>query len=200
MVLKSTFEEDLNKEQKLQSLLDHYYSKYLRNYNFRRVNDLQQQREGVDLILVNKTTNEEFIVDEKAQLDYVNDDLPTFAFELSYYKKGKLKSGWLSDSNKRTHFYSLVTAIYQDEPDKFTSCKITFVNRKKLLQLLEERNLSFQEFLNKQLPHGKSVIEQFHHRKEGYLYSSISNKAEKPLNLILKLDFLIEHGVAKRLV
>ena len=48
--------------------------------------------------------------------------------------------------------------------------------------------------------HGKMELEELHPKKEGYLFFSTQNKAEKPINLILKLEFLDKIGVAKRLV
>ena len=199
MNLKSNFKKDLEKEQRLQILLDCYYKTHLHNYTFHRESDLKKQLKGIDLVLTHRNTNISYNVDEKAQLDYINDDLPTFAFEISYFKSDKIRMGWLFDTKKETHFYSLVTAIYEDEPNKFTSCKITFVNRKKLLQFLSEKGIKENTFHHSDLVHGKKIIPQLHHRKQGYLYLSSNNKVEKPLNLILKLDFLIEVGIAKRL-
>jgi len=43
-------------------------------------------------------------------------------------------------------------------------------------------------------------IEELDSSKEGYLYFSTQNKVEKPVNLILKLDFLIENGVASVMI
>ncbi|MFC4095769.1 hypothetical protein [Euzebyella saccharophila] len=199
MNLKSNFKEDLQKEQRLQILLDCYYKTYLQNYSFQRESDLKKQLKGIDLVLTQRNTNISYNVDEKAQLDYINDDLPTFAFEINYFKNDKIRMGWLFDTKKETHFYSLVTAIYEDEPNKFTSCKITFVNRNKLLHFLSDKGIDQNTFYHSDLVHGKKIIPQLHHRKQGYLYLSSNNKAEKPLNLILKLDFLVEMGIAKRL-
>ncbi|MGS0525780.1 hypothetical protein ACU8V7_11870 [Zobellia nedashkovskayae] len=118
-------------------------------------------------------------------------------------KKGILKEGWLFDISKKTEFYALITSIYADDPNTFTSCKITLVNRQKLLDLLMERSITLSALkkyiLPEQRTHGKIKIDELHHRREGYLFASTKNKAEKPLNLILKLDFLEESGVAKRL-
>ncbi len=159
---------------------------------------------GIDLVFTHKVSRETFFVDEKAQLDYINEELPTFAFELIYHKQGANKKGWLFDQTKKTNFYALVTAIYTDEPDMFTSCKITFVNREKLISFLGSRSISQKSLesiiaLNEE-KHSKLELETLHPKKEGYLYFSKQNKAEKPVNLILKLDFLIENGVAKRFV
>jgi hypothetical protein len=202
--LKSNFHSDLSKEKQLTPLLDFYYEKHLNQYTFRRVSNLKQQRQGIDLILEHKTSKNLFYVDEKAQLDYVNESLPTFAFELFYDKSGRQKQGWLFDGSKKTHFYALVTSIYSDEEKMFTSCNITFVNREKLIGHLSGFGLT-KEYLTKVAhdnkdTHGKLVLEKLHPKKEGYLFFSSSNKAEKPINLILRLEFLCTIGVAKRLV
>jgi len=202
--LKSTFKSDLEKEQHLSILLDGYYKKHLKAYDFERISDFKEQITGVDLIFTNKTSGKRFYIDEKAQLDYINEELPTFAFELQYHKNSKSKKGWLFDAGKKTHFYSLITAIYSDEPKKFTSCKITFVNRERLVAFLESRNIDEKELeiciAEHSKKQGKLTIDQLNDRKEGYLYFSSNNKVEKPVNLILKLHFLEQNGVAKRLI
>lgn len=204
MKLKSNFKSDLRKEQQLSVLLDSIYSEQLKNYDFERIADVKRQLQGIDIVLTHHKTKKTFLVDEKAQLDYLNEDLPTFAFELNYQKNKEPKIGWLFDVLKKTDIYALVTAIYSDEPNVFTSCKITFVNRKKLLTFLAARNISqrqleiYQEKAQGQ--HGKIKIKELDSRLEGYLYLSTLNKAEMPFNLILKLDFLIDNGLAKRLI
>ncbi|MDC6404231.1 MULTISPECIES: hypothetical protein [Maribacter] len=202
--MKSTFTSDLGKEKRLSELLDTYYSKWLKHYDFERVQSLQDQLRGVDVIFKHRKTQETFLVDEKAQLDYINEDLPTFAFELHYLKNGVLKEGWLFDSAKKTDFYALVTAIYEDEPAKYTSCKVTFVNRSKLVSFLEAKGVSKNSLMNYyqngSVPHGKLEVQELDPRTAGYLYHSKNNKAEQPFNLVLKLDFLVTNRIAKVLV
>lgn len=202
--LKSNFKADLSKEKQLTSLLDFYYQKNLKNYTFERVSLIKQQLQGIDLILKDKQLGKQFYVDEKAQLDYINESLPTFAFELFYQKDGVQKQGWLFDITKKTQFYALVTSIFSDEKDVFTGCNITFVNREKLIFLMDKKGLSKtyleQIIAENQNVHGKLVLEQLNAKTEGYLFYSTQNKAEKPVNLILKLDYLERIGVAKRLV
>ncbi|CAN0604663.1 unnamed protein product, partial [Ectocarpus sp. 12 AP-2014] len=114
------------------------------------------------------------------------------------------KQGWLFDSTKKTHFYSLVTGIYADDESKFTSCNITFVNRKMLVHYLESIGLSKEKLKEIAILHndfhGKLELNMLDIRREGFLFFSRKNKVEKPVNLILKLDFLIEIGVAKKFV
>ena len=202
--LKSKFKTDLSKEKQLIPLLDSYYEKHLKKYTFERISNIKKQLQGIDLILKDNQSEKRFFVDEKAQLDYVNESLPTFAFELSYLKNKVQKQGWLFDTSKKTQFYALVTGIYSDEDDAFTSCNITFVNREKLILRLDEMGLN-QNFLE-QLAyvhrnlHGKLALKELDSKSEGYIFFSTKNKAEKPVNLILKLDYLMRIGVAKRLV
>ncbi|WP_422858180.1 hypothetical protein ACOKFD_12215 [Flagellimonas sp. S174] len=172
-------------------------------YDFKRVHSLEQQLSGIDLILTHKKTGEVYFVDEKAQLDYLNKNLPTFAFELFYTKNETLKHGWLFDSEKKTQMYALVTNI-QKENDSFTACNITFVNRNKLLYFLTDNGLD-EAFLKNQVLehlgfHGKMELSGLDLRKEGHVHFSNKNKAEQPINLVLQLAFLKEIRVARRFV
>jgi hypothetical protein len=202
--LKSNFKTDLSKEKQLAFLLDSYYQKHLKKYAFERISDRKQQLQGIDLVLKDKLANVLYYVDEKAQLDYVNESLPTFAFELFYEKEGTKKQGWLFDVSKKTHFYALVTSIFSDVDKVYTSCNITFVNREKLILHLSTLGLSrefFEQLVqNNSNLHGKFILEKLCPKKEGLLYFSTQNKAEKPINLILRLAYLEQIGVAKRLV
>jgi hypothetical protein len=202
--LQSSFKSDLKKEQQLTFLLNSYYNKNLKLYDFERASDIKRQLAGIDVIFTHKSTGASYNIDEKAQLDYINEDLPTFAFEIKYQKKGVNKKGWLFDDKKQTHFYALITGIYQDAPHVFTSCKITLVNREKLLVFLSQLGIgenTLRDYIETNDGiNGKFPISELNPKNEGYLFASRNNKAEKPVNLILKLEFLIDNGIAKRLV
>jgi len=200
MGLKSNFKLDLKKEKQLSLLLDSHYQSKLKHYSFKRIADVNQQHKGIDVIFKHKQKGAIYYIDEKAQLDYINEDLPTFAFEVSYQKNNVQKQGWLFNQSKKTDFYALVTAIYSDQPTTYTSCKITFVNRPKLLAFLNKRGLNKSALLAKAKQHGKQAIAALNEKEEGYLYFSKNNKAEQPINLILRLDFLIKNKLGKRLV
>lgn len=197
--MKSNFKKDLVKEQLLHPILDNYYSQ-LKHYDFERVHELGQQHQGIDVLLTHRKTQNTYFIDEKAQLDYLNEDLPTFAFEIQYYKNGALRPGWLFDAQKKTQFYALATSIYADEVGKLTSCRLTLVNRHKLLRLLEKLDLGKDQLIKKVQDNttGKIEIEALNAKKEGYLFQS-NHKAEKPLNLVLKLNWLTEAKIARRL-
>lgn len=200
--MKSTFKADLYKEKQLHPLLNDYY-KNLKNYTYQRVINLKQQKQGVDLVFKHKQKNTCYYIDEKAQLDYVNHSLPTFAFEILYYSKNQVKQGWLFDQDKITDFYALITAISTDPKNNFKACEIYFVNRKKLVALLQNHKLNQKALVNiaqKKPNSSKICIPQLNPNTQGYLYASKSNKAEKPLNLILKLQWLQQTKVAKKWV
>jgi len=201
----SFFYRDLSKEHILSKYLDSIYKELLLPFN--RVNNLDMQFKGVDLIYDKKGAN--IYIDEKAQLDYLNSDLPTFTFELSYLKAGKLKTGWFLDSTKISHFYFLVTNIQAQDANDISKgiikCKITSVNRHKLNRFLHEIGLSFDKLsqyddsIRKiKNPNKKTIINELFQNSQGCIVYSEHLK-EKPINLMLKLNFLIEQGIAKRI-
>ncbi|KFC23660.1 hypothetical protein [Epilithonimonas lactis] len=198
----STFDQDLNKEALLGQFLDGIYKQL--DYDFKRIHDLDLQNKGIDLIILHHGT--EYLIDEKAQLDYLNHCLPTFTFELSYLKNGKWRKGWLFDKNKVTDHYFLVTNISlktQNIEDGFKDCSITSVNTEKLRKYLENIGLGWDilSVMDGQIRHSdqKQNIPLRHLKeKEGCLYYSVQ-KDEKPLNLKLYLKWLIKIGVAKRI-
>jgi hypothetical protein len=175
---------------------------------FERISNLNQQHQGVDLIF--NINSKQYLIDEKAQLHYLNQDLPTFTFELSYLNKdGNINQGWFFDANKLTHYYFLITAIFLKEnkdtltnPDDIQNLKITSVNRQKLIAHLESIGLSKSRLITYDLDlranrtYGKNPIPEFKNPKSGCLYFT-EHLAEKPINLQLNLNYLVEHRIAK---
>ena len=142
-------------------------------------------------------------------MDYLESDLPTFAFEISYLKNGQQKLGWLFDGKKITDFYFTITAItctvYNVPESGFKSCKIFSVNRRKLILFLASRGLDFKRIfeINEEIRQSTSEdrikISELNSISEGKFFYSKKGKAEQPINLVLKLDFLIKNKVAKRI-
>lgn len=205
--MTSNFKKDLLNEQKLGLFLDDIYAaQFGRDFKIHRITDTQMQYQGIDLEIHDCrdfAQKKIYFADEKAQLDYLNKSLPTFAFELSYLKKGEYRKGWLTDEKKRADYYFLVTSIFVNEANEFSKCKITSVNRQKLLTLLEEKGLTssvleaYDRKFRADKENGKILIKELNARKEGYIFSSKSNKAEQPINLVLRLKYLISSGVGK---
>ena len=155
--------------------------------------------------------SKDYLIDEKAQLHYLNQDLPTFTFELSYLNKNdKVHEGWLFDEKKETDYYFLITGILLKKGKKTLSAaedieklKITSVNRNKLIDHLESIGLSKSKLvtydfdLRSNTTFGKNLIAEFKNPKNGCLYFT-QHLAEKPINLQMKLSYLVENKIAKR--
>lgn len=203
----SHFKLDLKHEQILSEYLDRIYkSKKLR---FERIRDMDKQHQGIDIIFQHNATD--YFIDEKAQLHYLNKDLPTFTFELSYLNKhNQLKEGWLFDNHKLTHYYFLITGIFLKDNETELSnieaietLKITSVNRTKLIAHLNKIGLSeitlhaYDTALRTTECFGKNCIPELDKKKNGLIYFT-EHLSEKPINLQLRLDYLIEIGVAKK--
>ena len=201
-----SFKSDLQQETILAAYLDAMYCR--KKIDFTRVNNLSQQLKGIDLIIMHKADT--YYIDEKAQLHYLNKNLPTFTFELSYLKNGKRKAGWLFDEHKLTHYYFLITGIYlKGRKSKLKYSKdierlhITSVNRGKLVKHLnniglnKEKLNNFDSVLRKGRSYGKKYISELNPKSEGLLYYS-KHLREKPINLQLRLSYLIENKIAKK--
>lgn len=205
-------ESDFNKDKAVETflantLLDRIYQNKFENNDdifWKRTNLKEDQKRGVDLKIFSVKESKIFYIDEKAQINYINTKLPTCAFEIIYYKDGTLKEGWLFDEKKDTHKYYLINNIQQSKNGNFTDCIIYSIDRYKLIDLLNQRDINkdsltkIYEKIKNDLKDGSTTkleIENLDFKKEGNL--QVSNKlAEGPINLVLKLDFLVENKIA----
>lgn len=209
--MEGTFKQDLKEEEALGLFLDTWYPKhklFTKGFMFERVKDKTRQFQGIDFIISDEKTGEELsYVDEKAQLDYKNRSLPTFAFEISFLNKEKeWKKGWLFDQTKLTTQYFLITAIETNSEKEFVSCRVISVDRFLLLKLLAEKNLTedkvyqIEKKIRKEGINGKNVVDELSEKEEGYFFYSKDNKGEGPINLVLRLNFLIKNKVGRELI
>ncbi|MEM6515860.1 MAG: hypothetical protein AAF688_06720 [Bacteroidota bacterium] len=201
-----SFKSDLQQERILAEYLDGVYS--AKGWDFKRITNTEKQKQGVDLEI--KHGGKVYSIDEKAQLHYLNSDLPTFTFELSFLdSKNNPSVGWLLDDKKKTDYFFLITSIQTfDKKERLdsvldiSSIKITSVNHKKLLYHLDamglekEMLLEYDLILRDNLSYGKNAIAELDAKKQGLIYFS-QHLNERPMNLQLRLQFLIESGVAK---
>ena len=201
-----SFESDLDQEKILSEYLDNIYKQ--KEISFYRIFDLDKQLQGIDLVMTVK--EKEYFIDEKAQLHYINSDLPTFTFELSYLKDKTHKDGWLFEETKLTQYYFLITGIFLNEgktelssASDIEKVKITSVNRRKLIEFLSSRNLKMEKLLEydsnirENQTFGRNNIPELNPKSEGLIYFT-EHLAEKPINIQLRLDFLIKNKVAKK--
>ncbi|MDA7803900.1 hypothetical protein N8987_04925 [Crocinitomix sp.] len=205
----SNFRDDLNKERILGEYLDGIYARIFNKTKFlvSRITERNEQLKGIDLRIEKLDDSSIFYVDEKAQLDYINFNLPTFAFETSYLKYGSYREGWLYDESKLTQYYFLVTQIHAtigtDITQGIRKLKIHSVDRTKLQTLLGQRGLDkavlekYDSEIRESNVDGKIKIKELDNVSEGAFHFSRKNKSESPINLVLKLSFLEENNVAK---
>lgn len=197
--MKSLRSKDSSDEKALQPFLDAVYANM--GLDFCREERREQQLAGIDVII--RFRDKEYFIDEKAATHYVNKGLNTFAFELNFRHNGMTIPGWLLDENKLTTHYFLVSEIASDSAhvEDLTAFRLVSVNRERLLAFLQEKRWG-KEFLTEKV---NKVMED----RARYVLSPSNPEArvvktqhlqEKPLNLVVLLDDLIQAGVAKELV
>lgn len=106
----SSFQIDLEKEDVMAAFMRlNYYEKLLNDdgspIEYQRITEKKEQEAGVD---VEYTQNgQKYIVDEKAQMDYIFNDkpLPTFALEILGVKGSE---GWFVKQGLKTQYYMFI--------------------------------------------------------------------------------------------
>ena len=189
----STYYQDLGKEDILAQYLDASIYPLLStrlNVKFERVRDKRQQQDGIDVIAeyAGKSLN----IDEKSQLDYINNPIPTCAFEIAYLKNGELREGWLYDKKKVTDRYFYITHIRSRRnddticiPEDITGCKILSINRDALINALAKKGVNREACIGLSDADNVSRRIEIPDLKDIYLIRSVQ-KAEGPLNLVIQ--------------
>jgi hypothetical protein len=194
----SNFKSDLKKEALLAAFLDKHYEKTIGSV--RRSETLDEQHVGIDFFYYSDN-GIEYRCDEKAQLSYLNQELPTFALEIDYLKEGSLRKGWLFDSKKITDVYIFIFSIMlrrgSDQLMKYgqiESCEAVFVNRIRLLNELSKFGLTdaFCTEKSEEMRRGTESLKYYHYSGSNFQLSS--QLAEQPVNLIVRKDFLVSIG------
>jgi hypothetical protein len=194
----SLFNSDLAKETILGGFLDKHYQ--LAGLKMQRMTDKNLQMKGVDLVL--ETDNGiNYKVDEKAQLHYLNTDLPTFALEINYYKHKVLKQGLLFDSNKITEIYAFVFGIYLQHgstsltsEENIKACDVVFAKRLTLITELAKLGLDIKtcEAHGETLRNGSQGTKIAH--ASGFNFQVSHHLQEAPVNLVVRRVFLEKIG------
>lgn len=208
-VVQSRRNDDMSAEAQLGVFLDTYlYNDFPHKDSFsniERVHSKAEQLAGVDVRFTSKDDTV-YNVDEKAQLYYINKDLPTFAFEIQFLREGKETLGWLCNGSLLTDLYLLIWPFAtQDTPkgicwDRFTKADCLLVQKDRVLSLLEKKGLTPEKMLadassfRKIGRTGKVAIPGV---KGIYYYASDPHKyQEAPINIIIAKKKLL--GIAQR--
>ena len=214
----SKFKEDIQSENWFSSMLDKdFYPEFIdrlnikfpeNKYTFERISDLDNQYKGIDLIIKNRRTGEEYLIDEKSQLNYFNKRLPTFIFELEYSKYNIPKIGWFLDSNKKSTHYFFFRHIFGSKRSHIDSFKMDLINLQKfknyllkfglndnflkniVLKLNQSHDFKDDLFLIKENRYGFNCLPGNLNRIISLSISPQLN--ERPINLLVNLDMLIQ--------
>jgi hypothetical protein len=187
-------QRDSNVEKEIAKFMDEkFYASEVQD--FVRFEDRENQLKGKD---VSFTLNElkNIIVDEKAQTHYINRNLPTFAFEISFLRtSGDWTLGWLFDDTKENDYFILIWPFASKEwnlvKEDITKLDCLLVNKQKIIDLLEKEGFSKD----------KIMIEEERIRREntpgkigsGNIYFYYTDRlAEKPINMVIRKEKLIE--------
>lgn len=202
---------DMGAESEMAKFMDKYfYAPLLAEGAFssiQRITNPDMQKSGIDVIATYK--GKEFFLDEKAQLYYINKDLPTFAFELEYLMDGKPRTGWLLNEQLRTTHYLLlwpfatVEKAQQLTADRITEVSGLLITKKKLLQYLDSHGLNQLALrkmvvdVRKSRQYGKIDI----HKSGVYLFASDpKDYSEAPINIVVRREELNKIAEARYLI
>lgn len=209
VTIKSRRADDMTAEAQLAIFLDRYlYDRFpnkQRYSSIERLTSKSDQLKGTD---VRFTMNDGQVwnIDEKAQLYYLNRNLPTFAFEIQFLRQGIPTTGWLCNKRLDTHYYLLIWPFAnRDSPagivwSDFTKAECYMVKKEDVLAFLREKGLTVEQLLTdatrfreKGLT-GKIKIEGI---SGVYYYISAPSKyVEEPINIVISKTNL--HRIATR--
>lgn len=194
---------DLQAESQVSLFLDTYfYPKVCKE--FERVTDRKRQLKGIDVII--KLDNKELLVDEKAQTNYINRGLNTYAFELEFINKnGNQRCGWLISDDKDTEAYMLIYLKANKTKgftvDDITEAECLLISKESILEYLESQDYTKEKLQEqtKNIREGTDVGRIMVNKTNIYFFLS-HYLSEKPINVIIKKDTVLDKICEKRFI
>lgn len=186
---------DSHVEKQVGDFLDcYFYPKIVRD--FTRYTDKVNQLIGMD-VCFSIDNYKKLIVDEKAASHYINQDIPTFAFELSFLLPSKTEVlGWFIDTSKKTEYYFLMwikaKSHWDITKDDIQEISATLVSRKKIMDYLESISYDRDKLIRANDKIRSTSLEGALAKSKNYsvyFYSSMK-LSEQPINLIIKRKVL----------
>ena len=175
------------------------YSDKNRFVGIRRTDGLDAQMRGSDIVAsIPELGVFNAIIDEKAQMYYLDGGLPTFAFELNFLTSTNLRvEGWFTDESKTTQFYMLIWLTADKWFESISGIhriEYALLNRRKLLDYLATQGFDRDALRRKGRDIAESGISGDHDkdpRRQFYFYNS-TQLAESPVNVIVRKTQLLQ--------
>ena len=195
----SSFREyDSKAEQVVARFLDkHFYSRPDIK-DFVRFTAKEDQLKGKDLRF-SWLDNQDMVVDEKAQIYYVNKNIPTFAFEIDFIRsKDLLTQGWLFDKDKETQYYLLIWITSKKEKnfmeEDITQLECILIKREDLIVFLHSQGLDFEKVreISKSIRIDGSDGRHMENNYDSCYFFFSKRLAEMPVNIIIRKQKLKE--------
>lgn len=200
---------DMSVEREIAKFLDEkLYSNLSIFSKTERTDNIVNQLSGSDIIItIPKLGIVNAIVDEKAATHYINKNLPTFAFELSFkLNNGQIVEGWLTDAGKKTQYYSLmwISAIkdWDIKKEDITQIEYILIGRNKILSYLNSEGYGISELKNKaEIISNNNIDGVIDKLSDTPFYFYFSNRlSEKPINIVVRKSKLIELSVLNQII
>lgn len=190
-------QRDSSVEKEIGKFLDRYFYPKI-SKEFRRFENKEDQLAGID-VQFTLPEKESIIVDEKAATHYINKDIPTFAFELSFkLSNGKDIQGWLLDTSKKTEYYLLMwikaSKTWDLVSDDIKEVKAILIDRYKLIKYLESEGYNSEKLERAVTKIRKNKLDGALGKNSNssiYFYSTL-RLSEEPINVIIKRKKLEE--------
>ena len=186
-------------DEKMANVVSLFLEQYFYNTveGYEKVEDRERQLQGIDVIFF--YNGKQYICDEKAAIRYVNKNLQTFAFELSFLGKGnKLIDGWLISETKKNNSFLCVWIDKADNDilelvDDIKELEISLINKQKLIEYLEEIGWTIGR-LNKKAEKIRNSEKEYcgDINKHGCKFYCSRYLAEQPVNVIISRSKLKE--------
>jgi len=187
---------DSSAEREVAKFLDYFlYARLARppfDIESQRTDTAHAQLAGSDVVLHSKSRT--YIIDEKAQIYYINRSLPTFAFEIDSLQNGILRPGWFLNTSLTTSHYLLVWPYaHHAEPavlkmNDITKLECLCIDKLKLQRLLTaggwntQRIQAYAQEIRSKKMYGATKIGSSTH----YFFQSLPQQyREAPVNVIV---------------
>lgn len=178
-----------------------FYNKYVKNYS--KKDDLINQVHGIDCTF--EYNGREFKCDEKVAAAYINRELRTFAFELSFINRNnEIQDGWLLNEKLLTDSYLLV---YINKAKKnilesindIQETEIILLDKKDILEYLNDLGWSRNGLIikNQQIRDTDGQTEMGNIWRNGCKFSYSKQLVEKPINVLIPIEELRKMNLIK---